>query len=132
MRPVARRTLSASAASLVVSGLVLGISKTAVTPPSTAAREPRLQVFLVLEPGLAEMHLAVDDAGQDVQAAAVDRLAGRCPAEIADGGDAAVPDADVAQALAVLVDDGAACQDEIVGRGHAALRLLPGECQRLT
>ena len=34
------RTLSASAASLVVSGLVFGISKTAVTPPSTAAREP--------------------------------------------------------------------------------------------
>ena len=35
-----------------------------------------LQIFLVLQPRLAEMHLAVDDAGQDVQAAAVDRLAG--------------------------------------------------------
>ena len=44
---VARATLSASAASLVVSGLVFGISKTEVTPPSTAAREPRFEVFLV-------------------------------------------------------------------------------------
>ncbi len=34
------------------------------------------QVFLVLQPGLAEMHLAVDHAGQDVQAAAVDRRTG--------------------------------------------------------
>ena len=59
----------------------------------------RLEVFLVLEAGLAEMHLAVDDAGQDMQAAAVDRLAGEAGAEIADRRDAAVADADVALAL---------------------------------
>ena len=40
MRPFARASLSASASALVVSGSVLGISNTAVTPPSTAAREP--------------------------------------------------------------------------------------------
>ena len=58
MRPVARATLSASVSALVVSGLVLGISKTAVTPPITADARSGLQVFLVLQPGLAEMHLA--------------------------------------------------------------------------
>jgi len=40
MRFVPRATLSASASGVVVSGLVFGISKTAVTPPITAAREP--------------------------------------------------------------------------------------------
>ena len=118
-------TLSASAASLVVSGLVLGISKTAVTPPSTAAREPRFEVFLVLQPGLAEMHLAVDDARQDMQPAAVDRLTGRCRERS--------PMAAIRPPLtpmsrrpcAVMVDDRAACQDEVVGRRHAVLPLLP-------
>ena len=45
------RTLSASASALVVSGLVLGISKTAVTPPSTAAREPVSRSSLCSSPG---------------------------------------------------------------------------------
>ena len=45
---------------------------------------------------LAEMHLAVDHAGQDVQPAAVDPLAGRGRAEVADLGDLAAVDADVA------------------------------------
>ena len=35
----------------------------------------------------------------------------------------------VAKTLAVMVDHCAACQDEVVGHGHALLR---GECQRLT
>ena len=129
----ARRTLSASAAALVVSGLVFGISKTAVTPPSTAAREPVSRSSLCSSARLAEMHLAVDHAGQDVQAAAVDRLAGRRLAEIADRGDASVRDADVAQAVAVMVDDGAACQDEVVGRRHAvASGSCRGSARRLT
>ena len=68
MRPRPAPTLSASASALVVAGLVFGISNTAVTPPSTADRLPRLEVFLVLEPRLAEMHLGVDDAWQDMQA----------------------------------------------------------------
>ena len=69
-------TLSASASAVTVSGLVLGISKTAVTPPMTAASEPDSEILLVLGAGLAEMDLGVDDAGQDVQAGAVDDLAG--------------------------------------------------------
>ena len=36
----------------------------------------RLEVLLVDRPGLAEMHLAVDHAGQDVQPGAIDALAG--------------------------------------------------------
>ena len=58
MRPRARATLSASASAVTVAGLVFGISNTAVTPPSTAERLPDLEIFLVLEPRLAEMHLA--------------------------------------------------------------------------
>ncbi len=73
---VAAATLAASASALVVGGLVFGISNTAVTPPSTADRLPVCQILLVLEPGLAEMHLAVDHAGQNVQAGSVDGLAG--------------------------------------------------------
>ncbi len=46
------------------------------------------EVFLVLEPGLAEMDLAVDDAGQDVEAGAVDHLAARGGREIAERCDA--------------------------------------------
>ncbi len=50
----------------------------------------RLEIFLVLGAGLAEMDLRVDDAWQDVQPRAVDRLAGHFRAERADGGDAPV------------------------------------------
>ena len=51
----------------------------------------RLQIFLVLQARLAEMHLAVDDAGQDVQAAAVDPASRRGLRKVADRRDAAVP-----------------------------------------
>ncbi len=51
MRCRPRAILSASAASLVVSGLVFGISKTQVTPPSTAAREPVSRSSLWSSPG---------------------------------------------------------------------------------
>ncbi len=40
MRPLARASLSARASASVVVGWVFGISNTAVTPPSTAPREP--------------------------------------------------------------------------------------------
>ena len=46
------------------------------------------EVFLVVEAGLAEMHLRVDHARQDVQAAAIDDPLRRGAREIADGGDA--------------------------------------------
>ena len=98
---MARAILSASASSVTVSGLVLGISNTVVTPPSTAARRTGLQVLLVLEARLAEMHLTVDHAGQNVQAGAVDDIAGCGGIDRADGRDAAVGDADIAHADAV-------------------------------
>ena len=49
-----------------------------------------LEVLLVGQARLAEMHLAVDHAGQDMQPAAVDPLARRGRVEIADLGDLAV------------------------------------------
>ena len=92
---------------MTVSGLVFGISNTAVTPPITALREPVSRSSLCVRPGLAEMHLGVDHAGQDVQALAVDHLAGGGLRQRADRGDPAVGDADIAHALAVLIDHGA-------------------------
>ena len=76
MRFLARASLSSIAARVVVGGLVFGISNTAVTPPSTAARLPRFEVFLVLVARLAEMDLGVDDARQHVQALRVELLGG--------------------------------------------------------
>ena len=98
MRPVARAILSSKVGASVVSGLVLGISKTPVTPPITADSEPVARSSLCVEAGLAEMDLGVDDAGQDVEAAAVDDLAGGRADRSPMGGDAAVADADVAAA----------------------------------
>ena len=91
-----------------------------------------LQILLVLQAGLAEMDLAVDHARQDVKAAAIDPLAGGSLSERPDAGDAAADDADVAKARAVLVDDGAACQDDVEGGCHGAPRGLPLSCRRLT
>ena len=53
------------------------------------------------------MHLGVHHPGQDVQALAVDHLVGGIAIQTADLGDAAAPDADVANAFAVLIDHGA-------------------------
>ena len=76
---------------------------------------------------LAEMDLAVDHAGQDVQAAAIDSLAAlAAQLEIADFGDFAVGDADVALALAVLVDDGRAGENAIEDARHARVPSLRG------
>ena len=45
----------------------------------------RFQVFLVGQARLAEMHLGVDDARQQMQAPAVDHFAGRGARKVADG-----------------------------------------------
>ncbi|MGY2921516.1 hypothetical protein ACVWYP_007146 [Bradyrhizobium sp. USDA 3262] len=76
-------------------------------PAHHRAARAGLEVFLLGQPGLAEMHLGVHHAGQDVQALAVDHLAGRSLTERADRGDAAARDTDIAHALAVLIDHGA-------------------------
>ena len=64
------------------------------------------------------MNVAVDDAGQDMQALAVDDLAGGGARQVADGRNAAAAEAEIAQALAVVVDHGAALEDQVVGFGH--------------
>ncbi len=76
------------------------------------------QVFLVGQARLAEMHLRVHHAGQDVQALAVDHLGRRGLPERTDRGDPPVGDGDVAHALAVLIDHGAGLQNQIVGLAH--------------
>ena len=65
------------------------------------------KIFLMRLAWLTEMHLRIHHAGQDVQALAVDRLAGGSLPEPADGCDPAVGNADVADALTVLIDHGA-------------------------
>jgi hypothetical protein len=102
MRWRARDSLSASAASLVVS---------------------RLEILLVCRARFAEMDLAVDDARQDVKAGAVDRLASGSAGEIAERGDAPAADAHIAPGDAVMIGDDAASEDEVEclrhGRGLA-------------
>jgi hypothetical protein len=51
-------------------------------PPRAAAAVPRGQVLLVLQAGFAEMHLAVDGAGQHVQTPGIDALGGAGAAEV--------------------------------------------------
>ena len=49
----------------------------------------------MLQPRFAEMHLGVDDAGQDVQAGGVEALGGSGPAQVAERRDPAVAHADI-------------------------------------
>ena len=73
-----------------------------------------LKVFLVGEAGLAEMHLGVDHARQEMQAPAVDHLARRRARQVADRRETAGANAEIAHAFAVMVDDRAALEDQIV------------------
>ena len=67
------------------------------------------------QPRLAEMHLRVDDAGQDMQSGAVHYF-GRRVANIAQRHDPPVPHRDIGQALAVLVDQGRVLENSVVLR----------------
>ncbi len=78
----------------------------------------RLQIFLVLEPGLAEMHLRVDHARQHVQASGIDGLGGLGRGQAADGGDPAVFNADIGEAFPGMVDEGGAFDEEIEALGQ--------------
>ena len=84
-----------------------------------------LQIFLVLQAGLAEVDLRVDDARQDMQAPAVDRAPGGGSRQVADGGGHARVDPDVPLAPAVLIDDDAALEHEVEGLGHGQHLLAP-------
>ena len=83
----------------------------------------RLQIFLVLQPRLAEMHLAVDHARQDVQAGAVDDFAGGATRQVADRRNAPGDDADITPAGTVMIDHRAARQDQVVGLRHVVCHL---------
>ena len=98
---------------LTVSGLVFGISKTAVTPPITAAREPVSRSSLCSSARLAEVHLRVDDAGEQMQPGRVDGLAGLARCQAADGRDFPRFDANVGEAFAGMIDEGGAFDEEI-------------------
>ena len=82
----------------------------------------RCEILLVLQPRLAKMHLAVDHAGQDVQAPAVDALPRRLP-QRADLRDAPVAHADVAHALAVVVHHRRAGENALEALRHVSLPL---------
>ncbi len=53
-RPLARANLSAKASAVVVEGLVMGISQTAVTPPKAAAAVPVARSSLYSRPVRAD------------------------------------------------------------------------------
>ena len=123
MRPRARSSLSSSAAAVTVSGLVFGISNTAVTPPITAASEPVSRSSLCSAPGSRKCTCVSMTPGRMVRpvaSIASPRIGG---GKVAERGDAAAADADVARADAVVVDDGAAAQDQrskVWGIGYTA------------
>ena len=74
-RPAARRSLSFSAASSTVLGLVLGISKKAVTPPIAAPAEPVARSSLWSSPGSRKCTWVSITPGRTVRPAALNRSA---------------------------------------------------------
>ena len=78
------------------------------------------EILLVLEAGLAEMHLGVDDTGQDVQAAGIEHFGGGA-VDSADGRDAASPNGDIRGRDAVRRRRDTPADDEIV-------RIRPSRC----
>ena len=64
---------------LSFTGAVLGMGQMEVNPPAAAAREPVSMVSACSKPGLAQMHVHVDEAGRDDEAGGVEHLARRRP-----------------------------------------------------
>ena len=92
---------------MTVSGIGVRHFEHGGNPAHDSTARSGFKIFLLRLAGLAEMHLRVDHAGQDMQTLAVDRLGGGSLSEPADRSDAATGNADVADALTVLIDDGA-------------------------
>jgi hypothetical protein len=70
------------------------------------------------EPGLAKMHLGIDDARKNVKSAAIDALTRRGAAPIADLGDPPVTDSNIAQTDPVVIDHGPVDQNAIETGRH--------------
>jgi hypothetical protein len=77
------------------------------------------EILLVGETGLTEMHMAVDHARQQMQAAAIDQLAGRGARKVPDRRELAGMNTKIPRTLAVVVDHGAALEDQVVGFSHS-------------
>ena len=83
-------------ARLSLTGKVLAMQRTAVKPPAAAARVPVAIVSLYSKPGLAQVHVDVDEARADHLAGGVDDLGARGRLEpAAELVDAPVRDPDV-------------------------------------
>src|SRR5690606_33828725 len=72
--------------------------------------------------GLAEMHLGADHAWQDMQARGLDRLSSRGAPKIANRGDFTFSNSKGALGRAILIDDRAAFDDQVIGGGHSKCR----------
>ena len=118
MRPRPRATLSARACR--AHRRRLGVRHFEHRRDAAKHRRPAagLQVFLVFEARLAEMHLRVDDAGEHMQAGGVDALAGLARRQAADGRDFPRFDANIGEAFAGMIDEGGAFDEEIEGFGQ--------------
>ena len=122
-RAASRSERSTGAESTV--GSVLGIATTATYPPAAAARVPESRSSLCSWPGRAQVHVRVDEGGEQVAALAVEHLGavGRLErAGRADLGDLAAAHEDVVR----RVDPGARVEhvgaaDEQVGRRLLAM-----------
>ena len=126
MRPARPRQLvGRSASALVVVGSVFGISNTAVTPPSTAAREPVSRSSFHSMPGSRKCTWVSITPGSTVRPAASNTSPARRLAEVADRRDLAAADADVGQAPPGVVHHLAAAHDQVEGLSHAAAPSRP-------
>ena len=70
------------------------------------------------EARLTKVHLGVDHARQDVQAGTVNNVGGRGAGQIAERHNPPLTYPNVAYADAVMVDDGAAFEDQIEAMRH--------------
>ena len=76
-------------------GLSVGITMTVVTPPAAADAAAGCKAFLVHQPRLTEVHMAVDQSGKHHFAVGIDRFTGRRRlARVENGGNPPVRDSE--------------------------------------
>ena len=93
----------------------VGHLENAGDPAHHGAKRTGLEVFLVGEARLAEMHLGVDDAWEDVETTAIHNVGG-IVADLAQSSDAALADGDVEETHAVVIDHGGVLENGVVLR----------------